>query len=453
MGGGEKAKPSTPGFTQAGHNAMWQFQNDLYNRAEAYGQHGANALQWQLPHAQEGLSNAANFSNTVQGLTGVLVPQASDFLSQAQAGNTAFQGALGGLGTSLSSRPTASGSGANTAPAALLDAPDGATTYQAPQINSELLEAFNNTVSMYGDAFGDFVMPTFQQLNQAAQNFSSPGYAEHLARQVAGDSARSFAQAQDASRRANASMGVGPGTGRAQEAQRVSALQHSAQTTNAMNNARMTADQVGFDRLGAAAQQSAVLGQLGNQALDIRSGYDQSHMNMLAGLEQSRMGNATNIYGHQLGAQSSMHNAGVNARASMANAQTAANASMYGAGLQAQIGALNAMNDRDYNMGRLGLSTLDTLGSLHSTSSMGQSRALDDSRGLYNDFLTTQYNASGLIGNANNYIVSAFGGTNAQQGAQAGSPSPWGTAIADIGGTLAKKVDWGSVFNSGVAGG
>ena len=537
-GGGSGGSPGYAGMTQHGHDAMWQFRHQGAQKAEDYQRLGLDAYQHQLPYAQNFQNNAQNFGATTWGLTDQLGGMANSFFGQIGSGGggasrSSYGGGGGGGGGSVSlggagdlsnyldaidspsaasvlgrSRPSSGGGGygggarPSIAPAEIPDAPEGATTYTAPEINPELMARFDQAVGGFGDAVEGHVLPTFRQLSEAAQRFSSPAYAAQLATQSAGDVGRAFNQTQAAVNRRNMAMGVNPNSGRAQEAQRQAGIENIALRAGAANSARLTADQVGFDRLAAAAQQGGMLGQLGNQALGFRSEYDQSRMNTLAGLEQARMGNEVGIYGTQVQGLTSMHNAGLSAGASMYGADRSAQASMYGADRSAdasmygsELSAGASMHNaglsaaanmygsdrsaaasmygsnraaqasmygadrsadasmyssdvrRDLGMGELGLSAIGLIGDLHNQSSQVQSRAGDFGNSVFRNALDSQYNAAGMLNNANSHVVSAFGGTSARQPGQTASGPGWGGLVADLGGSIAEKVDWGSLFS------
>lgn len=98
----------------------------------------------------------------------------------------------------------------------------------------------------------DYNVETFRPVERGlvadAQNFSTEGYREQLARDAAAASARAFGQTQDMSARAAAARGVNVNSGAGMALQTQGNLGLSAQRAQAMTGARSQAEQLGYAR-------------------------------------------------------------------------------------------------------------------------------------------------------------------------------------------------------------
>jgi hypothetical protein len=98
----------------------------------------------------------------------------------------------------------------------------------------------------------DYNVNTFRPVEKGlvadAQNFSTEGYREQLARDAAAASARAFGQTQDMSSRAAAARGINPNSGAGMALQTQGNLGLSAQRAQAMTGARSQAEQMGYAR-------------------------------------------------------------------------------------------------------------------------------------------------------------------------------------------------------------
>ena len=202
----------------------------------------------------------------------------------------------------------------------------------------------------------DYQTQTFRPVEQGlvrdAQEFSTAGYREQLARDAAAASAKAFGLTQDMASRAAAARGVNPNSGAALAMQNQNLLGLSAQRANAMTGARTTAEQLGWARRMDAAGLGRGLAGASTAAYSGATGAGTAGANtaMAAGNQFTNANNAgvgTMMEGARLGvqgagnilnAQTSAYNTGINAQGEMMG-------SVLGAG--SRIGAASiAASDR-----------------------------------------------------------------------------------------------------------
>jgi hypothetical protein len=193
--------------------------------------------------------------------------------------------------------------------------------------------------------------PVEQGLVRDAQEFSTAGYREQLARDAAAASAKAFGLTQDMATRAAAARGVNPNSGAGLAMQNQNLLGLSAQRANAMTGARTTAEQLGWARRMDAAGLGRGLAGASTAAYSGATGAGTAGANtaMAAGNQFTNANNAgvgTMMEGARLGvqgagnilnAQTSAYNTGINAQGEMMG-------SVLGAG--SRIGAAYAASDR-----------------------------------------------------------------------------------------------------------
>jgi len=173
----------------------------------------------------------------------------------------------------------------------------------------------------------DYQQQTFRPLERGlvadAARFNTDAYKEGLARDASAAAGRAFGVTQDASRRAQASMGVNPASGRAMSMANQSNLGLAAQRANAMTGARNQADQLGWARrmdvtgLGrnlAGASTAAYQGATGAGSAGINT-------SMAPGSQfQQGLQSGSQTYGNVLNNQTSQYNAGINAQGEVTGA-------------------------------------------------------------------------------------------------------------------------------------
>lgn len=184
----------------------------------------------------------------------------------------------------------------------------------------------------------DYQTKTFRPLEQGlvkdAQEFSTAGYREQLARDAAAASAKAFGLTQDMASRAAAARGVNPNSGAGLALQNQNMLGLSAQRANAMTGARTQAEQLGWARrmdaagLGrglAGASTAAYGGATGagsagaNTAMAAGNQYTTAVTpGINAGLQGAQLG--VQGAGNILNAQTSAYNTGINAQGEMMGA-------------------------------------------------------------------------------------------------------------------------------------
>ena len=201
----------------------------------------------------------------------------------------------------------------------------------------------------------DYQTQTFRPVEQGlvrdAQEFSTAGYREQLARDAAAASAKAFGLTQDMATRAAAARGVNPNSGAALAMQNQNMLGLAAQRANAMTGARTSAEQMGWARRMDAAGLGRGLAGASTAAYGGATGAGTAGANtaMAAGNQFTAANNAgvgTMMEGARLGvqgagnilnAQTSAYNTGINAQGEMMG-------SVLGAG--SRIGAAYAASDR-----------------------------------------------------------------------------------------------------------
>jgi hypothetical protein len=203
----------------------------------------------------------------------------------------------------------------------------------------------------YYDYQKETFRPVEQGLVRDAQEFSTTGYREQLARDAAAASAKAFGLTQDMASRAAAARGVNPNSGAALAMQNQNMLGLSAQRANAMTGARTAAEQMGWARRMDAAGLGRGLAGASTAAYGGATGAGTAGANtaMAAGNQFTNANNAgvgTMMEGARLGvqgagnilnAQTSAYNTGINAQGEMMG-------SVLGAG--SRIGAAYAASDR-----------------------------------------------------------------------------------------------------------
>jgi hypothetical protein len=176
--------------------------------------------------------------------------------------------------------------------------------------------------------------PVEQGLVRDAQEFSTAGYREQLARDAAAASAQAFGQNQAMSARAAAARGISMNSGAGLAMQNQNMLGLSAQRAQAMTGARTQAEQMGWARrmdvtgLGrnlAGASTAAYQGATGAGT----SGLNTSMAPGNALAQQYGQGVGTAMQGASLGVQGA--GTALNAQVSQSNAAMNAQGQMYGA--------------------------------------------------------------------------------------------------------------------------
>lgn len=153
-------------------------------------------------------------------------------------------------------------------------------------IANQQMQAQNEQMTQARDYY-DYQKDTFRPLERGlvadAENFNTEAYRNQLAAKASADAGLAFGQTQASNRRAMAAMGVNPNSGNFAGMQNASNLALSANRANAMTNARMQADQMGYARKldavgmgrGLAGASSAAYGGA-NQAGSMAGGNAQS---------------------------------------------------------------------------------------------------------------------------------------------------------------------------------
>jgi hypothetical protein len=178
-----------------------------------------------------------------------------------------------------------------------------------------------------GQDYYDYQRQTFRPLEQGlvrdAERFNTEDYREGLARDASAAAGRAFGVTQQASQRAQASMGVNPASGRAMSMANQTNLGLAAQRANAMTGARTQAEQLGF------ARRLDVTGLGRNLAGASTAAYQGANTAGSAGINTSMapgsqrnqgMANAGQTYGNVLSNQTSQFNTGLNAEAEVTGA-------------------------------------------------------------------------------------------------------------------------------------
>jgi len=176
--------------------------------------------------------------------------------------------------------------------------------------------------------------PIEQGLARQAQEFSTAGYREQLARDAAAASAQAFGQTQAMAARAAAARGINMNSGAGLAMQNQNALGLSAQRAQAMTGARTQAEQMGWARqmdvtgLGrnlAGASTAAYQGATGAGSSGLNSAMAPG--NALA--QQYGMGVNTTMQGASLGVQGA--GTALSNQVGQSNAAMNAQGQMYGA--------------------------------------------------------------------------------------------------------------------------
>lgn len=190
----------------------------------------------------------------------------------------------------------------------------------------------------------DYQTKTFRPLEQGlvkdAQEFSTAGYREQLARDAAAASAKAFGLTQDMASRAAAARGVNPNSGAGLALQNQNMLGLSAQRANAMTGARTQAEQLGWARRmdaaglgrGLAGASTAAYGgatSAGTAGAGTAMGAGNQYTTAVtpginAGLQGAQLG--VQGAGNILNAQTSAYNTGINAQGEMFGAALGAGA-------------------------------------------------------------------------------------------------------------------------------
>lgn len=184
----------------------------------------------------------------------------------------------------------------------------------------------------------DYNVSTFRPIEQGlareAQNFSTAGYREQLARDAAAASAKAFGLTQDMSARAAAARGINVNSGAGLAMQNQNMLGLSAQRAQAMTGARTQAEQMGWARRMDVTGLGRGLAGASTAAYGGATGAGTAGMNtaMSAGNQFTAANNAgvgTMMQGAQLGVQGA--GTALNAQVSQSNAAMNAQGQMYGA--------------------------------------------------------------------------------------------------------------------------
>ena len=211
----------------------------------------------------------------------------------------------------------------------------------AERIANQQIAAQDQQMAQAQDYY-DYQKGTFRPVEQGlvkdAQEFSTAGYREQLARDAAAASAKAFGINQDMTSRAAAARGINVNSGAGLAMQNQNMLGLSAQRAQAMTGARTQAEQMGWARrmdvtgLGrnlAGASTAAYQGATGAGTAGINTA-------MSAGNQFTNANNAgvnTMMQGAQLGVQGA--GTALNAQVSQSNAAMNAQGQMYGAVLGA----------------------------------------------------------------------------------------------------------------------
>lgn len=184
----------------------------------------------------------------------------------------------------------------------------------------------------------DYSVNTFRPIEKGlardAENFSTAGYREQLARDAAAASAKAFGINQDMSSRAAASRGINVNSGAGLAMQNQNMLGLSAQRAQAMTGARSQAEQMGWARRMDVTGLGRNLAGASTAAYQGATGAGTSGMNtsMAPGnalATQYGQGVNTMMTGAQLGVQGA--GTALNAQVSQSNAAMNAQGQMYGA--------------------------------------------------------------------------------------------------------------------------
>lgn len=207
----------------------------------------------------------------------------------------------------------------------------------AERIANQQMAAQEQQMAQAKDYY-DYNVGTFRPVEQGlvrdAQEFSTAGYREQLARDAAAASAKAFGINQDMASRASAARGISPNSGAGLAMQNQNALGLSAQRAQAMTGARTQAEQMGWARRMDVTGLGRNLAGASTAAYQGATGAGTSGMNtsMAPGnalAQQYGQGVGTTMSGAQMGVQGASNM--LNAQVSQANAAMNAEGQMYGA--------------------------------------------------------------------------------------------------------------------------
>lgn len=173
--------------------------------------------------------------------------------------------------------------------------------------------------------------PVEQGLVRQAQEFSTEGYREQMARDAAAAAAQAFGQNQAMTSRAAAARGINMNSGAGLAMQNQNALGLSAARANAMTGARTQAQQMGWARQMDVTGLGRNLAGASTAAYGGATGAGTAGMNtsMAAGNQfQQGLAGAANTMGTMNSGMASMYNAGVNAEGQMYGAVLGAGATV-----------------------------------------------------------------------------------------------------------------------------
>jgi len=173
--------------------------------------------------------------------------------------------------------------------------------------------------------------PVEQGLVRQAQEFSTEGYREQMARDAAAAAAQAFGQNQAMTSRAAAARGINMNSGAGLAMQNQNALGLSAARANAMTGARTQAQQMGWARQMDVTGLGRNLAGASTAAYGGATGAGTAGMNtsMAAGNQfQQGLAGAANTMGTMNSGMASMYNAGVQAEGQMYGAILGAGATV-----------------------------------------------------------------------------------------------------------------------------
>ena len=216
----------------------------------------------------------------------------------------------------------------------------------AERIANQQIAAQEQQMAQAQDYY-DYQKGTFRPVEQGlvkdAQEFSTAGYREQLARDAAAASAKAFGINQDMTSRAAAARGINVNSGAGLAMQNQNMLGLSAQRAQAMTGARTQAEQMGWARRMDVTGLGRGLSGASTAAYQGATGAGSAGMNtaMSAGNQFTNANNAgvnTVMGGAQMGvqgagnilnAQTSAYNTGINAQGEMMGAALGAGAVAY----------------------------------------------------------------------------------------------------------------------------
>jgi len=178
----------------------------------------------------------------------------------------------------------------------------------------------------------DTFRPLERGLVADAENFSTAGYREGLARDASAAAGRAFSNTEASNSRSLASMGINPNSGRALAMRNASNLGLSAQRAGAMTSARTQAEGMGFARRVDAAGLGRNLATNSTAAYQgaTQAGTSAGNMYQAPGNQyQAGLSNAGSTYGNMANTQAGVYNAGMNASGEFYGALIGAGATAY----------------------------------------------------------------------------------------------------------------------------